>query len=199
MKLPFHMNQAGLQKSVLMYVLFLSSIVYADEQNHSGHRHHDAHEHGKASLNILLDASTVDFELRTPALNVLGFEHPPNTDEQYNIVREARRVLSQYTTVLTFPGANCKQVDSYLEMPFDDKDAHSQHSHDHHDNHEHESHSEYYLSFSVSCGTADKLSQIEVQLFQQFPGFENIDVQWAGNSSSSMVTVTSEQPVINIK
>ena len=203
------MNRAILTKIVLTHMLLFASIVSAHEEKHeehghhdahekeeehAGHRHHDAHEHGRASLNILLDDKTVNVELATPALNVLGFEHAPKTDEQEAKVREAGQVLSRYDSVLTFPGAKCTQSDSYMELPFDEHDFDDEHAHD-----EKDSHSDYYVTYSVTCDRADKLKQIEVQLFKQFPGFENIDIQWASNSSSGSLTATSGQNKFNLE
>ena len=38
---------------------------------------HHAHEHGKVTLNVAIDESTLVVELDAPAINVVGFEHAP--------------------------------------------------------------------------------------------------------------------------
>ncbi len=38
---------------------------------------HHAHEHGKVTLNVAVDAAALLVELDAPAVNVVGFEHSP--------------------------------------------------------------------------------------------------------------------------
>ena len=43
-------------------------------------RHHEAHVHGVAEINIAVDGSKADVEFRAPAESVMGFEHEAKSE-----------------------------------------------------------------------------------------------------------------------
>ena len=47
---------------------------------HEEHASLDAHEHGVASLNVALDGQTLEIQLQSPAMNLVGFEHEAKSD-----------------------------------------------------------------------------------------------------------------------
>ena len=54
----------------------------------------DSHEHGAASINVVIDATAVFVELESPWNNLVGFEHAPSTDSQREAVhQDAEEVL----------------------------------------------------------------------------------------------------------
>ncbi len=65
-------------------VAIFSGPVQAGEQ-----RHHEAHEHGVANLNVAVEGNNIYIEFSSPAANIVGFEHHPRTPEQKNAVKEA--------------------------------------------------------------------------------------------------------------
>ena len=55
----------------------------ADEHDHH-YEQHQAHVHGEATLHVVVEGNTVEIELQSPAMNLLGFEHSPETQQQKN-------------------------------------------------------------------------------------------------------------------
>ena len=51
----------------------------ADEHDHA-HGSLGAHEHGVGRLNAGLDGQTLELELESPAMNLVGFEHVATSD-----------------------------------------------------------------------------------------------------------------------
>ena len=114
-------------------------------------REHDSHEHGSASLNVVIDKDEVFVELNTPWNNLVGFEHQPGTDEQKALVEDATAALIDPEQLFSFDGGNCTVTNSRLEstMQLDEEhhdDAHKDDDHhdgdghkdeDHHDGDEH--------------------------------------------------------------
>ena len=47
---------------------------------HEEHASLDAHEHGVASLNVALDGQTLEIQLQSPAMNLVGFEHEAKSE-----------------------------------------------------------------------------------------------------------------------
>ncbi|AHE99681.1 DUF2796 domain-containing protein [Thioalkalivibrio paradoxus] len=118
------------------------------------HRHHGAHVHGVAELNVVLDGALLAIELHSPAYNLVGFEHPPRTEADRRALREARAILESPERLFPLAAAaGCKpgavRVDSPLfagidpdehEHPSGHEQGHghgSDHGHDHQHGHEH--------------------------------------------------------------
>ena len=58
-------------------------------------RSHEAHEHGRGLLAVAAQGNELLIELEVPAVNVVGFEHEPSTDEQHRLVAEAVEAFKQ--------------------------------------------------------------------------------------------------------
>ena len=69
---------------LLAIVIIFSGPVQAEEK-----RHHEAHEHGVANLNVAVEGNNIYIEFSSPAANIVGFEHHPRTHEQKDAVRDA--------------------------------------------------------------------------------------------------------------
>ena len=67
------------------------------EHNHAhAHEEHGSlgkHEHGVASLNVALDGQTLEIQLQSPAMNLVGFEHEAKSDADKAKVTAARQHL----------------------------------------------------------------------------------------------------------
>ena len=61
-------------KTIPLAALFLTASIFAQQ-----HRHEGAHEHGSASLGVVVEGRTIHFEFEAPADNIIGFEHEPKT------------------------------------------------------------------------------------------------------------------------
>ena len=68
-------------------ILFFSSTLAESEED--GFVQHGTHEHGAALLNIALDGPDLVLEFISPAINIVGFEYAPSTNEQMELVEAA--------------------------------------------------------------------------------------------------------------
>ena len=66
----------------LPFALIPLAIAHAADEHDHDHEHGSlrAHVHGVARLDMALECRTLEFELDTPAMNIVGFEHPATTD-----------------------------------------------------------------------------------------------------------------------
>lgn len=191
-------------KALLILSLSMSMAASAEESHE--HRHHEAHVHGVAELSFLIDKTSISFELKSPALNLLGFEHEPSTKDEKEKVHDVNNKLSNYENIINIPLLDCKATEFELESPYQDEhsekahhDGHAdEHDHDHHKEHD-EEHGDYYLSYSINCKNIDKLEMIEVKLFDNFTGFENIEAMWINQKNSGSSGLNSEQKIIKFK
>lgn len=183
-----------IEKIILILLVSFSVKTHANETDRYEHRQHEAHVHGEAKLNILIDETMLVFELETPALNVLGFEHEPKTNQEKEKVNKVNRILSSYKNVISVPHLNCEQKQVETISPYADKTIQINDDHEHHET----DHSEYYLSYSLTCEDINKLETIEVTLFDNFQGFENIKATWINQAGAGSYEITREQRVIRI-
>lgn len=105
----------------------------------------DKHVHGEAQLFIAIEGNQLLIEFESPADNILGFEHTPNTASQKARLKSSLVTLADYTSLAEFPGGACKQVSYNLESPFEEHHETEVKDEDHssaHNEHEGESHKE---------------------------------------------------------
>lgn len=178
----------------IAFVVACSVNLQASEDDHSDHRHHEAHVHGEAMINILIDDSSFIFELNSPAVNLLGFEHEPETHGEEEKVNQINNKLIDYRNILSISDINCVQSEYELTAPY------GEHAEDNHHHHHHgDDHSEYYLFYSLKCDAINDLKKIKVELFESFKGFKSVDVKWTYFSDAGSFEATEEKRIIKIK
>ena len=161
------------------------------EHNHAhAHEEHaslDAHEHGVASLNVALDGQTLEIQLQSPAMNLVGFEHEAKSDADKAKVAAARQHLEQPQALFALPiEAKCALQDSELDSPLFGGRAHDEHEHA--DEH---GHSDIDASYRFACANAEALQPLELgSFFGTSPGTEKLEVQLIGPSGQQGAELT---------
>jgi ABC-type Zn2+ transport system substrate-binding protein/surface adhesin len=170
---------------------------HGHEQKETSAASLDAHEHGVASLNMVLEREHLIIELDSPAANIVGFEHLPNSAGDFAALAEARKQLLQADALFAIAdAAGCSLEEAEAESPLFEADVdaaeHEHHDEAHHDEHaehaggahaEHghadhgSAHSDIQASFHFNCANPDAIKQIEVKLFEMFPRIEKLLLQ----------------------
>jgi hypothetical protein len=155
-----------------------------------------AHEHGVSELNIVIEGNKLEMQLRSPAMNIVGFEHKASTAQQIRKVKQSEVKLHEHKALFSFSSGGCKLTQAKIDLSdlikhkTTEKDAHT---HDHHKNdldhsHEHEDehgdHSEIVAHYYYDCEDMDELSSISLGFFDVFPAMQQI---------KSMLITTSGQ------
>lgn len=167
-------------------------VLFGTMAAHAAERHHDAHEHGVSEVKLAVDGNTVEIELESPGADIVGFEHPPASDADKAAVAKAAAILARGGEIFApAPAAQCRLIDADIDAPGMSK------GHDHHDAKEHsakehdekdhdhghahgkqeDGHAEFRAHYRFRCRNTDKLTHIDVMLFQQFPGAKELRVQ----------------------
>jgi hypothetical protein len=122
---------------------------------------HHAHEHGKVTLNVAIDASTFVVELDAPAVNVVGFEHAPRTREERAAAQQASQFIQAGRGLLGLPpAAGCRFSRTEFTEPHWEPsaaagaDEHSKESGS-------EEHADYEARFTYHCEHPEALSWFE--------------------------------------
>ncbi len=77
-----------------------------------------------------------------------------------------------------------------------DKHDHKQHDHKKHDHDAHEAHADFRASWQFECKRADKLTQLDIRLFDTFPGLQRLQVQSITSKRQGGTILTSSNPVL---
>jgi hypothetical protein len=167
----------------------------ADEHDHDHDHEHGslgAHEHGVGRLNAALDGQTLELELESPAMNLVGFEHAANSDADKAKVAAVRALLEKPLVLFNLPkAADCVVENQELESPLfgdapaaDDEDAKDEHHHDH---------SEIHAHYQFTCATPAALKTLDLaNIFNTFPATQKIQVQLISPNGQQGVEVTAK-------
>ena len=170
----------------------------ADEHDHDHDHEHgslSAHEHGVGRLNAALDGQTLELELESPAMNLVGFEHAATSDADKAKIAAVRAQLEKPLALFNLPtAAGCVVASQELESPlFGGKpDADDDHDEDAKDEHHHD-HSEIHAHYHFTCATPGALKTLDLaNIFNTFPATQKIQLQLIGPSGQQGVEVTSK-------
>jgi hypothetical protein len=211
-------------KRWLKILLCITALAWAVGPNLSNiqtaeYRHHEAHEHGVAHMNVAFEGNELYIEFISPAANIVGFEHPPRTREQKTAVMAAIKKLEAGEGLFVLPsGAGGRLIESKVHTDINsdsgretnetkspehdemNRDAgHEAEKHDHEKHQhgdDHERHSEFKAEYHFMCKNPQKLSYVDVMLFSVFPGIEYIEVQLLTGSRQTALELTAGQKKI---
>ncbi|PWY40711.1 DUF2796 domain-containing protein [Pseudomonas sp. RW409] len=185
----------------LPFALLPLAIAHAAEKHDHDHEHGSlgAHEHGVSRLNAALDGQTLELELESPAMNLVGFEHAASTDADKAKVDAVRAQLEKPLALFSLPpAAGCVVAQQELESPlFGDKPEDHDEDHDEAkdaNGHEHHhEHSEIHAHYQFTCATPGALKSLDLAgVFKTFPATQKIQVQLISPSGQQGVEATSK-------
>ncbi|WJD63252.1 DUF2796 domain-containing protein [Pseudomonas kurunegalensis] len=182
----------------LPFALLPLAVAHAHDDHDHDHAHGTlgAHEHGVAKLNAVLDGNTLELELDSPAMNLVGFEHAASSDADKAKVAAVRQQLEQPLKLFGLSAAaGCKEDQQELESPlFGDAPK----ADDDGDEHEHgHQHSDIGAHYQLTCATPEKLAQVDLTpLFKAFPATQKINVQLIGPNGQKGVEATPAKAAV---
>ncbi len=184
----------------LPFALLPLAMAHAHDEHDHDHDHAHgslgAHEHGVAKLNVVLDGNTLELELDSPAMNLVGFEHAASSEADKAKVAAVRQQLEQPLKLFGLAAAaGCKDDAQDLESPlFGDAPK----ADDDGDEHEHgHVHSDINAHYQLTCATPGKLSQVDLApLFKAFPATQKINVQLIGPNGQKGVEATPAKATV---
>lgn len=149
----------------------VAALSHAGKQH--DHHHHDSlpsHQHGSAELDAALDGRSLELELRSPAINLLGFEHSPRSQAEQQAIAATRQRLEQPAVLFGLPAeAACRLQRQALESPLFQQATGEQ------------QHSDIHAHYRFECDSPAALRGLALkELFAAFPGIDKLRVQLAG-------------------
>lgn len=145
--------------------------------------HHGVHEHGKVTLNIALDGEMLVISLEAPAVNMVGFEHPPEKPQEREILRKTDAMLKSGRGLFGVPqAATCKLASADVEIP--DWNDHK--------------HKDYHATFTYRCGNPEQLGWVEAWVFGKLKGVGtmHVNVNTEARQATDVVTSADERVLL---
>ncbi|CAA0112354.1 ZrgA family zinc uptake protein [Zhongshania aliphaticivorans] len=159
-----------------------AGLIHAEGAHHQGHSH-QAHVHGKAELLVVLEGQQLDIELRSPAVNVLGFEHYTDSPEHQAQMTKVKAALTEAGGLFYFGAGACWLLDQRIDFGALAKvdDDHKGHSDSDLAAEEKPEHSDVQAYYQYRCEQPDKLDSLTADIPVIFPGVESLQVEWIVN------------------
>lgn len=111
------------------------------------------HQHGVASLKIIVQGQRLAVDFKSPAMNLTGFERAPQSDTEQRTASYAKGQLQQAPRLfITSPGANCRSYSVKVDEPDWQSGA---------------EHQDYRARYIFQCQRPQLLEAIDVQLASQ--------------------------------
>ena len=102
---------------------------------HTQTRELDAHQHGHGALNIAFEGASVAMELEVPGADIVGFEHPAESDADRALIDAAIAQLAKPLELFAMPAAaGCTVTAANVALL--GEDDHDEHGDDHKDEHD---------------------------------------------------------------
>lgn len=186
----------------LPFALLPLAVAHAHEDHDHDHDHAHthgtlgAHEHGVAKLNVVLDGNTLELELDSPAMNLVGFEHAASSDADKAKVAAVRQQLEQPLKLFGLASAaGCKEDQQALESPLFGDAAKADDDGDEHE--KGHMHSDINAHYQLTCATPEKLTQLDLApLYKAFPATQKINVQLIGPNGQKGVETSPAKAMV---
>jgi Protein of unknown function (DUF2796) len=148
------------------------------------------HEHGKVTLNAALDGNELDIELDSPAVNVVGFEHEPRTDDERAAVQAAATLLHNGRGLFGMPReARCQFEKTDLKAPRWEQGEHDPHDH----------HADYEARFVYRCWSPGQLTWLQPVLLDRLRNVTEARVNVATPNGQHSEVVTNGQARVALR
>ena len=143
-----------------------------------------AHQHGIANLRIIVQGQRLAFAFDSPAVNLIGFENAPQSEEQQRVASYAKGQLQQAPRLfITSPGANCRLFSAKVDEPNWDRDA------EHHD---------YRARYVFQCQRPQLLQSIDVRLANQLAPGTKLQTEVAVGSARQSLELSVSRTIVRI-
>ncbi len=190
-----------------------------------------AHEHGVGHLNIALERMSdggrvkIFMELESPGADIVGFEHPAESEKDQAAIDDAIAVLGAPMELFRISGmTECEVEEADVELTGlehgenehdHEKHGHKKHAHEEHEHergeehdHTHEggheyadseessSHNEFHAVYALTCMLQGEMDRMEFPYFASFPNARELEVIVVDGAGAMRYEVEREAPFL---
>lgn len=154
----------------------------------------DTHIHGQANLTVAVEGAVLTLELRAPADALVGFEHHPQTADEHGALDRLIGLLQQSEELFVpTPDAECRPEAVRLESELFDAEPDPVAAHTIKTSQAREAHADLEVELLFQCARHEELRDLDVNLFQRFPGLKRVQVELTSTKGQRVVELTAEQ------
>ncbi|MDR3175147.1 MAG: DUF2796 domain-containing protein [Desulfovibrio sp.] len=163
---------------------------------------HEAHEHGLARMDLVVEGKEVEIEISGALDNFLSFEHKPETDAQRKEVRDMAALMRNAGALFVFPAeARCRLEKLSLDSEILGKDLLAPEGSKQRDAHEHgreahEDHGDLDADASFICLSPEKLTGVTVNMFSVFPNLRRMEVRMVTPKGQKAAELSPEANIL---
>jgi G3E family GTPase len=77
---------------------------------------HTSHLHGLAEITIIIENDRLEIEVKSPAINLVGFENKARTPKHIEAVNKAELLLSNLKEIFLFSNGHCKLINKSIDL-----------------------------------------------------------------------------------
>ncbi|MDD5393497.1 MAG: DUF2796 domain-containing protein [Thiothrix sp.] len=186
---------------------FSAGQLYADDQTQAAaapveHEEHGAHEHGTAKLSLSVGETGLEIMLDSPAVNLVGFEHMPDTDEDKQKLDDLVEKLEGGDELFNVnPEAECELKDTevlsgLLGDDIGNAEAGTETAPTTAEPQNSDAHNDVDVTWAYACNKPAELKEVAVKLFSAFPeGFQRINAEWVTDKGASAVELGQDDTI----
>lgn len=184
-----------MRNSIALMIVLVSTIVFAGKKHE--HRHHEAHVHGGATLNIAFDQLNGKVEFKAASEGVLGFEHEAKSENEKKKLSETlAKFENSIGSMIKFEESlGCTFAKDKIGMVSEEEGQKA--TEKGHDKHKGE-HSDFAANYTVVCKTEIKGSKLTID-FSQFKGVNDLDVTLLVGDLQKSVEVKRKPVTVELK
>lgn len=170
----------------LAAALVQPAFAHGPDSDHDEHEHGalGAHVHGESHLDLAQTDTGLELQWRSPAADLLGFEHAPRNQQERDAVAALRQSLENPQALVKLPAAaECRLTEASAISPLFAKDSSAS------------GHLDVEASMSFSCGKPGALASLDLSgWFARFPNSHSVEVQAIVVSGQQGAELTARQP-----
>ena len=148
-----------------------------------------AHVHGHASLQVATEGRTLELYFDTPAVNIVGFEHAPRSNEQRARVDQAAARFRTQALVRLLDADNCEVIEASVRSELIQAD----HGDDDHQDHHGHGHASFEVNQRVGCDGGSLSGPVHATVMDAFKGIERLQIEWLSDRGQGAATLTGDQ------
>jgi Protein of unknown function (DUF2796) len=176
--------------------LFGISLLTADRLTAAEKRHAEAHVHGVAEINIVVEGKKVAVEFRTPTEGLMGFEHEAKTDAEKKKRDAALKLINDKFPEMVIlerrPGCRSEGGKvAIVRSDADDGEDKKRGQADH--NKKSGEHREVRATFNFQCQSDPVGSRVQFAVTKLFPDIHELKVQVLSDANQTGATIKKDQ------
>jgi len=162
---------------------------------------HEAHVHGTAELALAMEGNGLELMLRSPAINLVGFEHRATTPEQLQAVARTEMVLGNPDAMFILEGGNCALEAAEVDVSEVIRSRGNQASSDHdsHEMYEKETaHINITAHYRYTCIDVSDLKSLRLRSGKMPFSVEEIRVMWVSDRGQGAAVLDAKTQQIEM-